>query len=273
VRAGNGARSVMDRAGEHCGCALRWLSCEMEHPKGVSDKGESAVSGDGTTVTASEPAGALEAADTHLRVLVAEDDPVMRSAISELIQFTPGLELVGVAPDADVAVSMATSLRPHVALLDVRMPNGGGLKAARAIADRAPEVRMVAFSAYATRSAVLEMLRAGVHEYVVKGANSDVLIEAIKHTGRGYVSLPPGEIAELIGELLDVVRRWENNALAKADLLADAAQSADAALTDLRRRVIRDRNADIASLQAAIQVNKVTAADLRDMAVAPMLDE
>src|SRR5207302_6938981 len=190
----------------------------------------------------------------------------MRVAISELVQQTPGLELIGVASDADTAVEMATLFLPQVALLDVRMPNGGGLKAARRIREKAPGVRMVAFSAYADRGAILEMLKAGVSEYVVKGAPSDQLVEAIKRSGRGYVGLPAGEIAELIGDLLAMLHRWETSAVAKADLLDDAASSAEAALVDLRRRVIRDRGSDLARLEEAVRATVTAADELRRLA-------
>jgi DNA-binding NarL/FixJ family response regulator len=210
---------------------------------------------------------------TLIRVLIAEDDSAMRTAISELIQFTPGLELIGVAADADAAVEMATLLHPQVALLDVRMPRGGGLKAARMIREKAPAVRLVAFSAYADRSAVLEMLRAGVSEYVVKGADTDSLVDALKRTGRGYIGLPPGEVAELIGDLLALLRRIEGRATSKADLLTDAAASAEAALVDLGRRVVLHRSADLARLAEALTIVKTVANDLRAMAASPAIEE
>ena len=202
----------------------------------------------------------------ELRVVIAEDDPVMRGAIAELIQFTPGLELVGVAADADAAVEMATLLHPQVALLDVRMPRGGGLRAARRIREKAPQVRMVAFSAYADRGAVLEMLRAGVSEYVVKGAESDVLVEAIKRTGRGYVGLPAGETAELIGDLLALLRRYESRAASKAALLADAAAAAEATVSDLRRRLGASAAVDLATLEEVVSMVRAAAGDLREIA-------
>lgn len=214
-----------------------------------------------------------ESVTAPIRVLIAEDDTAMRAAIAELIQFTPGLELIGVAADADAAVEMATLLHPQVALLDVRMPRGGGLKAARLIRWKAPAVRLVAFSAYADRSAVLEMLRAGVSEYVVKGADTDALVDALKRTGRGYIGLPPGEVAELIGDLISVLRRLESRASAKADLLTDAAASAEAALADLGRRVVMHRTADLARLEEAFTIIKSVANDLRALAAAPAFED
>jgi DNA-binding NarL/FixJ family response regulator len=222
------------------------------------------------------PAGAvgeLDVGGATIRVLIAEDDPAMRGAISELIQLTPGLELIGVAADADSAVEMATLLHPQVALLDVRMPGGGGLKAARRIRQLAPEIRTVAFSAYADRRAVLEMLRAGVSDYVVKGSDTDILVEAIKRTGRGYIGLPPGEIAELIGDLLALLHRQELQAAAEADLLADAAASAEGAIADLGRRVVMHRTADLARLAEALQIVRSVASELRGMATAPAVDD
>lgn len=144
-----------------------------------------------------------------VRVLVAEDDAEMQQALCELIEDCAGLELIGLAEDADSAASMAASERPDVALLDVRMPGGGGLRAARLIRQRAPGTRLVAFSAYSDRATVSQMLRAGAVEYLVKGLHDDRIIDALRRTGRGVIGLPVAELEELAVELAQALERSE----------------------------------------------------------------
>jgi DNA-binding NarL/FixJ family response regulator len=108
---------------------------------------------------------------THVpRVLIADDDPVMRMLLSAVVSGDPALELVGQAEDADQAITMTSALRPDVILLDVEMPGGGGLRAARAIKEDAPGVRVLALSAHDTDDAREAMREAGADGYVVKGA-------------------------------------------------------------------------------------------------------
>jgi DNA-binding NarL/FixJ family response regulator len=144
-----------------------------------------------------------------VRVLVCENDPVMRSALGDLIESVPGLKLTGVATDADSAGEAAARSRPDVALLDVRMPGGGGPEAARLIRARCPHTRLIAFSAHADRAVVLEMLRAGVTEYLIKGVDKDELIDAIRRTGRGRLGLTHVEMSELVFDLVDLLAAAE----------------------------------------------------------------
>jgi DNA-binding NarL/FixJ family response regulator len=106
----------------------------------------------------------------RLRVLIADDDEAIRSAMRELIEHQPDLELVGAAADADEAIELAMRLRPDVAVLDVRMPGGGGPRAAAEIRRLSPSTATLAFSAYQDRTSVLAMLDAGAVGYLVKGA-------------------------------------------------------------------------------------------------------
>jgi DNA-binding NarL/FixJ family response regulator len=105
-----------------------------------------------------------------LRVLIADDDEAIRSAMRELIEHQGDLELAGVAADADEAIELAMRLRPDVAVLDVRMPGGGGPRAAAEIRRLSPSTATLAFSAYQDRTSVLAMLDAGAVGYLVKGA-------------------------------------------------------------------------------------------------------
>jgi len=103
------------------------------------------------------------------RVLIADDDPVMRMLLSAVVNADPALELVGAAEDAPQAVELALALVPDVVLLDVEMPGGGGAFAAREIKAALPGVRVLALSAHEGGAQRDEMEAAGADGYVVKG--------------------------------------------------------------------------------------------------------
>ncbi len=104
------------------------------------------------------------------RVLVAEDEELLRTAIADLIDGEADLELLGTAADAEAALELARVLLPDVALLDLRMPGGGGVRAVLELRRVSPGTRAVALSAHDDRANVLSMLRAGAVGYLVKGA-------------------------------------------------------------------------------------------------------
>jgi DNA-binding NarL/FixJ family response regulator len=118
-----------------------------------------------------------------LRVLIADDDPLIRDVLRDVLDDEPDMEVVAVASDAREAVELAERHLPAVVLLDVRMPFGGGAHAATEILQRAPGTRILAFSAYTDPGAVDEMRRAGVTEYVAKGVRNTELVAAVRRLG------------------------------------------------------------------------------------------
>jgi DNA-binding NarL/FixJ family response regulator len=118
--------------------------------------------------------------DAPLRLLIADDDPVMRMLLGAIVRADPGLELVAEAEDAQQAIALADRHEPDIALLDVEMPEGGGLRAAQAIHQAHPHVRLLALSAHETDEARAAMREAGASGYVVKGAAPAEVLEALK---------------------------------------------------------------------------------------------
>ncbi|WP_217708590.1 response regulator [Nonomuraea rhodomycinica] len=120
-----------------------------------------------------------------LTVLIGDDEPMIRDVLSEVLQAEPGLSVVAVAGDAEEAIVLAERHAPRVAILDVRMPGGGGAHAARVIRDRCPGTRVLAFSAYGDAGAVEEMRRAGVTEYLLKGLPNTDIVAAVRRVAAG----------------------------------------------------------------------------------------
>lgn len=137
----------------------------------------------------------------RIRVLVADDEPAVREALAELIEAEATLELVGTASDAQEAIEGVIRERPDVALLDVKMPAGGGPRAARVIRSSSLHTRVVALSAYDDRATVLEMLRAGAVGYLVKGTRAADIVKMIHNVIRGDVVLSAEVMADILEEL------------------------------------------------------------------------
>lgn len=145
----------------------------------------------------------------QIRVLVAEDEEAVREALGDLLSSDAGIRLVGLAKDADEAIEIACSETPDVALIDVKMPGGGGQRAAREILKGSPRTHVVALSAYEDRRTVLEMLRAGAVGYIVKGTPAEEILQTIRRTLRGQGSLSVEVTADVIHELVSLLDRSE----------------------------------------------------------------
>ncbi len=151
----------------------------------------------------------LRGQNDPIRVLLADDEPGLRVALTELLSHEERVELVGTAADAEEAIRIAESNLPDVALVDVRMPEGGGPHAARGITRVSPGTRVIALSAYEDRTNVLEMLRAGAVGYLVKGTAADELVQGIEKVAQGGTSLSAEVMSGVVAELATQLRREE----------------------------------------------------------------
>ena len=150
----------------------------------------------------------MEMTDT-IRVMIADDESELRVALSDLLSHEEELELVGAAADADEAITLALDRRPDVAVLDVKMPAGGGPRAAREILRGSPATRVIALSAHEDRSTILEMFRAGAVGYLIKGAHGGEIVHSIIQVARGGTSLSAEVVDSLVSELSTQLRREE----------------------------------------------------------------
>jgi DNA-binding NarL/FixJ family response regulator len=117
---------------------------------------------------------------SFVRVLIADDDPIVRQRMAALIEGTPSLELVGVATDSNEAVALALELEPDVVILDWVMPGGGGGQAATTIKERHGSVRIVGISAYDDMEASYAMLKSGAVAFLTKVSTKREIVETIE---------------------------------------------------------------------------------------------
>jgi len=157
----------------------------------------------------------------RVRVLVVDDSPTTRAMLREALSLDDDIEVVGEANGGREAIAGADALEPDVVLLDVRMPEGDGVQAARHIAAQHPATKIVALTWSDDPNTVRDMLAAGAIGYVVKGGTIDELVEAIRHARAGEPELDqrvlPGAMDDLRRLLeQEKERREEVERLAKA---------------------------------------------------------
>jgi EAL domain-containing protein (putative c-di-GMP-specific phosphodiesterase class I)/DNA-binding NarL/FixJ family response regulator len=153
-----------------------------------------------------------------ITVLIADDDPTFRDSLAELIGSEPGLELVGVAADANEAIELGEMVHPDVAIIDVKMPGGGGARAARCILDYSPQTKIIAYSAYDDRGIVLDMLRAGATSYLLKGTPAGEVVSAVRRVARGEAVLAPEVTIGVVGELATRMEQSEHDRTTRLEL-------------------------------------------------------
>jgi DNA-binding NarL/FixJ family response regulator len=169
-----------------------------------------------------------------LRVLVADDQAIIRSGLTTILDAQPGIEVVGEAADGIDAVALARRLRPDVCLLDIRMPRLDGIEATRQLAG--PEVEhplaVVVITTFDTDEHVAAALRAGARGFLLKEAGPELLAQAIHAAARGDAVIAPSVTARLLARFVATARpqpvtaelteREEQVAVAVAEGLANA---------------------------------------------------
>lgn len=137
-----------------------------------------------------------------MKVLVADDDDIVREVIVEVLADDGRFEVVGTAAEADSAIEIGQAAQPALALVDVKMPGGGGPRIARELRERSPATRVVALSSYDDRRAIMEMFRAGAVSYLVKGeATNAEIVSTLLRVAEGELALPNTVADQLLDEL------------------------------------------------------------------------
>ncbi|CAL9436360.1 response regulator transcription factor [Streptomyces sp. enrichment culture] len=135
------------------------------------------------------------------RVVVADDQTVVREGIVMLLGLLPGVEVVGAAGDGEEAVRLVAELAPDVVLMDLRMPRCDGVEATRRIRAEHPGTQVVVLTTYADDASVFPALRAGARGYLTKDAGGDEIVRAVHGVLSGEAGLAPSIQRRLLERL------------------------------------------------------------------------
>ena len=136
---------------------------------------------------------------TCVRVVIADDHPVVRDGLSALLASVPSLAVAGTASDGREAVRAAITLRPDVLIMDIQMPGLGGVAATAEIARAAPGVAVLMLTMFDDDDSVFAAMRAGARGYVLKGAQQDEIVRAIHAVAAGQAIFGPGIARRVLG--------------------------------------------------------------------------
>lgn len=139
----------------------------------------------------------------HIRVLIADDQRVVRDGLSMLIGLIKGVEVIGTACDGIEAVEMAHSERPDVVLMDLRMPRMEGSDATRQIRAALADTQVLVLTTYADDQSLFSALQAGARGYLTKDASAEEIERAIRAVAAGQTHLDPAVQQRLVAAALD----------------------------------------------------------------------
>ncbi len=137
--------------------------------------------------------------DEILRILMADDHPIVLAGLKALVQADPGLLIVGEARDGRTALRLTCSLRPDVVVLDVSMPEMSGPEVARALLAEHPDCRILVLSVHEDRATLRQLLDLGVAGYLLKRSAADELLRAIHAVAAGGTYLDPAIAGKVVG--------------------------------------------------------------------------
>jgi DNA-binding NarL/FixJ family response regulator len=136
-----------------------------------------------------------------IRVLLADDQRVVRDGLTLLLDLLPGIEVLDAASDGAQAVELARRLRPDVILMDLRMPRCDGVEATKLLREQCPEVKVIVLTTYADDRSVLDALRAGARGYLTKDAGAAQINETLQRVVSGQAVIDPAVAEHVINAI------------------------------------------------------------------------
>lgn len=135
---------------------------------------------------------------SELRVLIADDHPLFRKGMRALLESMPDIAVAGEATSGAEAVAQAAALKPDLVLMDLQMPEVGGLEATRRITAAGPHVHVLVVTLFEDDDSVFAALQAGARGYILKDADEEEMMRAIRAIGQGEAIFSPAIAARLI---------------------------------------------------------------------------
>jgi DNA-binding NarL/FixJ family response regulator len=145
----------------------------------------------------------VDSAHNVIRILAVDDHPLLRKGIAALVNTEPDLKLVAEASNGKEAIDAFRTHRPDVTLMDLQMPDMGGLEAINVIRSEFPDARVIVLTTYNGDMQVLRALKAGARGYILKGHVHKELLHAIRAVHAGQKRIPPEIAAELADHATD----------------------------------------------------------------------
>lgn len=206
----------------------------------------------------------------RIRLLVAEDETVVRYALAQLLGAEEDIEVVAEAPNGEAAVVLARDREPDVILMDLQMPKMDGITATRQIREELPGCAVVVLTNYHDDEHVFEAIKAGASGYVLKSAPPEETLEAIRAAARGEGFLQASLVSRVLDEFSRVSRMREAAKEVFAELTRREMEVLEQLGQGLRNREIAERlfisektvKNHISSIFAKLQVNDRTEAAL-----------
>ncbi|PPG26641.1 DNA-binding response regulator [Pseudoclavibacter sp. RFBG4] len=135
-----------------------------------------------------------------IRILVADDHPIVRAGLVGIFEDEPDIEVVAEAANGADAVARATATTPAVVVMDLRMPGTDGVSATRQILAALPETRILVVTTYDSDDAIIGAIEAGASGYLLKTASGAELVEAVRRVAAGELALAPSVTAKLVAQ-------------------------------------------------------------------------
>jgi len=140
----------------------------------------------------------------NIRLLIVDDHTLFREGVKALLSTTPDIKVVGEASDGPAAVQQCQALRPQIVLMDIHMPSGSGIEAVRAILAQNPKIGVIMVTMLEDDASVFAAMRAGARGYVLKGANPNEMLGAIRAVADGQALFGPAIAARIAHFFQDI---------------------------------------------------------------------
>ncbi len=140
-----------------------------------------------------------------IKVLLADDHPLILEGLKKILDLEPDIEVVGLACNGLEAIQMVEKYKPNVVLLDINMPEYDGIRACTEITEKIPDTKIIALTVCEEEEKVVKILKAGAKGYFLKDVNPDKLLDAVRNVVKGQSFIHPKIADKVLSQLTDIV--------------------------------------------------------------------